>query len=305
MDQYLTLCGVTTDDQKVAVASSYLKEAAFAWWENRCRQPFPPRHDWLAFCAAVKERFQPLAASRTARAQLRSLQQGSMTVHDYSNKFYSIVQLIPDMSDADQVETFVHSLRRAIAREVDMREPKTLNEAMTTAQKVETLLDNYRHYNHPTFGSRISTTTSTYSPYPASASSSSSSSAPSSAMELGNLNTDSSSLSSYGSASASEWSTDHENEYNRYVDEGETFEPKFDMWDEIEPEIYQKENMEQLQAMQQRSGRVPFLPREEFTRCMKERLCLRCKAPGHIARNCTLPRPLSSTSSTQPKRNFH
>jgi hypothetical protein len=59
-NQYLVLCGVTADDQRVAVATSYLKEAAFSWWENRCRQPNPPTQNWLTFADSLKERFQPL-----------------------------------------------------------------------------------------------------------------------------------------------------------------------------------------------------------------------------------------------------
>jgi type II secretory pathway pseudopilin PulG len=139
MDRYLTLCNVTSDDQRVAVASSYLKETASKWWENRCRLPNPPIQHWQSFSDAIRERFQPLAASRTARTQLHHLQQGNMSISDYCTKFYNLVQLISDMGEADQVHLFVSSLRSAISREVDMRDPKTLNEAMTLAQKVETL----------------------------------------------------------------------------------------------------------------------------------------------------------------------
>src|ERR1700692_4559623 len=75
------------DSQRVAVASSYLKESAFSWWENLCRQSHPATRNWMAFTIALRERFQPLAASRTARAQLHNLRQDSMSVAEYSNKF--------------------------------------------------------------------------------------------------------------------------------------------------------------------------------------------------------------------------
>jgi hypothetical protein len=35
--------------------------------------------------------------------------------------------------------------------------------------------------------------------------------------------------------------------------------------------------------------RAQKVSREEFARCMKLKLCLRCKKPGHIARNCKAP----------------
>jgi hypothetical protein len=48
-----------------------------------------------------------------------------------------------------------------------------------------------------------------------------------------------------------------------------------------------------------RGGMRPFTPRQQlsqqdFAYCQRNRLCLRCKEPGHIARNCTKPvRPLN------------
>lgn len=303
MDRYLTLCNVTSDDQRIAVASSYLKETASKWWENRCQQLNLPITDWHSFCQAIRERFQPLAAARTARTQLHHLHQGTTSISDYCTKFYNLVQLINDMSEADQVHLFVSSLRSSISREVDMRDPKTLNEAMTLAQKVETLLDNRRHHSH--HDSRVSstsptyTTTSTSSPAPSSSSGSTS-------MELGNIYTENEDHSNQiDDYTASE---EQEDEYQRYLAEGENFDPNFDIWKDSNQDA---EKVEQLQAVQHRSrntqGRAPFLPREEFTRCMNERLCLRCKQPGHIARNCPLRPPSHRPSQSRftPKQNFH
>ena len=304
MDQYLTLCGVLDGSQRVAVASSYLKESAFSWWENLCRQSHPATRNWMAFTIALRERFQPLAASRTARAQLHNLRQDSMSVAEYSNKFYSLIQLIPDMSEADQVENYIRGLRNKLAREVDLQDPKVLHAAMTIAQKMETILDNHRHYWRPSHSTAASTTTSTYTSIPSSNYNHPSTN--SVAMELGNLNLNDSSTSHSTAAADSEWSEEHEDEYTRYLNEGDNYEPRFDVWDGQEPDIDQEEKIEQLQAMQQhnRNYSAPIMPFEEFTRCMQNRLCLRCKKSGHIARNCPLPRH-TPTSSSQPKRNFH
>src|ERR1700720_3861665 len=57
-------------------------------------------------------------------------------------------------------------IRNKLAREVDLQEPKVLHAAMTIAQKVETILDNHRHYWRPSHASNASTTTSTYTSIP-------------------------------------------------------------------------------------------------------------------------------------------
>jgi hypothetical protein len=294
MKHYLKLNGVTNEEQEVDVAASYLKESASDWYQSL---PITPR-TWIEFVAEMKDRFQPLAASRTARAQLRKLGQTNMSVADYSSKFYSIIQLITDMNPADQIEWYIYGLRPAIAREVDLREPTTLHQAMTAAQKIEALLDNRRPYNfsssssdsRPFFSSNIR-------PSSSSSSSSSTSTVNSAPMELGNVTTVDNDYNT-----ASESVEIEENEYERYLEEGDDFEPDYTVFEQLEANSEVEEQAQQLQAIQQRNQRrtAPFLSQEEFTRCMKNRLCLRCKQPGHIARSCPL-RPKQQSF----KRNFH
>lgn len=279
MMSYLDVCAVP-DAQRLNVASSYLKDAALQWWLGQNRLPAPERpNNWLTFTTALRERFQPLAASRTARAQLRALHQGKMNVAEYSNKFYTLVNLITDMGEADQIETFISGLRPDLAREVDLREPRTLQSAMTSAQKVELLLDNRNSYaSNTTPGTRNSNYVPTLT--------TSSTSAPSTPMELGNMNVESDGY-------------EIEQEYELYLAQGDEYESNYGTWDEGELEDQhsdEKGDAEQLNAIQNSnlSGKrhaAPFLSKEEFTRCMKNGLCLRCKQQGHVARNCPHPRP--------------
>src|SRR5881628_3445821 len=103
MVQYLNACGVA-EDQRVSVASSYLKSMALQWWftQNQLSTAARPS-TWDAFATAVRLRFQPVAASRVARAQLDYLHQDKMSVSEYCSKFHSLVNLIPDMAEADQI----------------------------------------------------------------------------------------------------------------------------------------------------------------------------------------------------------
>lgn len=282
MVSYLDVCSVP-DAQRLSVASSYLKDAALQWWLGQSRLPDGERpRNWVTFTAALRERFQPLAASRTARAQLRALRQGNMSVAEYSNKFYTLVNLITDMGEADQIETFTSGLRPSLAREVDLREPRTLQSAMTSAQKVELLLENRNSYASTT---TTSIRPSGYVPTP-SASSTTPASTP---MELGNVNIE----------SEEQFIDEIQQEYEQYLIHGDEYQPSYEDWsdgNQIEENEEAKEEAEQLQAIQRGNPTgnrhsAPFLSKEEFTRCMKEGLCLRCKQPGHVARNCSLPRP--------------
>ena len=124
-------------------------------------------------------------------------------------------------------------------------------------------------------------------------------------MELGNLNLNTTSSNSQESpACDSEWTVEQEDEYNRYMDEGDDYGPRSDLWDAQQSDSTAEEKTEQLQAIQQRNKNysAPIMPREELARCMRERLCLRCKKPNHIARFCPLPHP---SPPSQFKRNFH
>ena len=212
------------------------------------------------------------------------------------------------MSQADQVEWYVYGLRASISREVDLRDPKTLYEAMTNAQKVESLFDNRRTYQQSSQDYRISPSSTGFSSNPSSSSaaSSSSSSLSSAPMELGKVTT-AVENNDYDTAQE-QIEAEPDSVYGQYLVEGDDFEPNYDLWDELEKE---EEQVEHLQAMQQRYQRrtAPHLSTAEFTRCMNERLCLRCKKPGHIARDCPLrprypPSHQQQQQQQRPRRRF-
>jgi hypothetical protein len=307
MNQYLDTTNVTNSSQRISVASSYFKESALQWWVNQCHNSFSPISSWTwqQFITAVRDRFQPLAASRTARAQLRNLRQTNMSVSDYSHKFLQIVQLITDMSEVDQTELFIYGLRNHLSREVDMKEPRTLQEAMTIAQKVETLLDNHRSHfssNEPRSFSQFSrrpafrplfSTASNRSVSTNVYGSGASSSTP---MELSNMQATpfTSDSSCVDQEAEPDTTSEKEDEYQRYLQEGDNYEPDYDTWQDSD---------EQLQVMhtKQRMTKPSHLNQEEFNRCMESRLCFICKKQGHPARFCPLKSQTSSAASSSSK----
>ncbi|MGH2639676.1 MAG: retrotransposon gag family protein [Rhabdochlamydiaceae bacterium] len=298
MEQYQTTCGATSDEQRIAVATTFLRDAALTWWIAICRThtiDSPVRTNWASFRSAFLERFQPVAATRAARFKLKDIQQGKQSVAEFSNRFQSLVQQISDMSEKDQIETYVRGLRNAIAKEVDMKDPSTLQDAMLYAARVEILLDNRQRRN--SFPQ-----SSFYSPYyssPRPVSTSIPSNNESTPMELGNA-----SLAAIDTAveTASDGmdGVDMDTEYERFQEMGlDEYEPSVEL--NIIYERIDAEN-EQLKAIQQ-PDRAPPMSREEFSRCMRLRLCLRCKKPNHVARYCPL-RPKPQQPQQSQKRNF-
>jgi hypothetical protein len=309
--KYLQLCDVKSESQKVDIASGYFKDGAMVWWKNYIMVNEVPT-DWNSFAKAVKHRFLPLAASLTARAQLYNLRQGTSSITDHSNKFMNLVQLADDMNEKDQIFLYIRSLRPAISREIDTNNFKSLFDAMTDAQRAETFIENRRFYN-PSFEPRTTTnsTTSTYtSSGPTGISSSTDSSSAPTAMELGNMN----SVANDTETSDHVGVEERVDEYQRYLEEGEDYEPNYDVFNDADIATEETGATEHLQAMRQRTTQrtAPYLPQEEFARCMRERLCLRCKKPNHVARNCPLrPRTFNSSqsqsqsSSKRNHQNFH
>ena len=297
VEQYLIGSGIISDAQRISLAASYLRDLASTWWYQKCQVEHTPPTLWTEFKETLKARFQPIAAARTARANLRNLRQGGKLVAEYCNAFYKQIQLISDMGEADKIDNFMNGLNANIANEVDRREPKSLQEAMTYAQATELRNRNIRHssqYNYQNYNrdrnfppqrayESKTTTTATSASTP---------------MELSNID----------SNTSNQDEAILEQEYERYLDEGDMYESSelFEQGNELvdnnnNNNINLKSEVveEQLQAAFAHRNRskpfnqrdrtyVPNISYDEFIRLRREGKCLRCKKPGHIARNCPL-----------------
>ena len=281
MEQYLDTTGVP-DHLRINVVRNYLKQGALQWWFSQSKLPTCPT-TWEQFTIALKLRFQPIESARVARSQLRVITQAKSSVTEYASKFQSLLNRIPDMAEADQIEYFINGLRSQIQRDVVIQDPKTLQDAMIKAQKLDVLLQPSR-FSHVDGFPSSSSSHSNASDFRPIFPSSSSSSAVATPMELGNLNT----AAEYEETPAEETDAALDQEYARYLQEGDEYEPE-QTTTEAEDEVDSKV---QLQAMHQRRtipSSFPPLTREEFDRCMEQRLCLRCKRPGHVSRECDQP----------------
>lgn len=291
VEQYLIAYGMNSDSQRIAFATSFLKGLALQWWQNHCITTPGLTLSWSQFKEEVRNRFQPVAASKLARVNLKYLKQGNKSVADYCSMFYAQLQLITDgMTEADKVEYFMSGLSSTIFSEVDRRDPTTLQEAMTYAQRTE-LRSRVRSQHG--FGIKPWSRYQSSSSYPrfsshetSNSETSKSSTHPSTPMELGKIGIE------------EEFDEELlEEEYEQYLNELEEEElqalNELDLKDETpvgeEDEFPEpKQPSVQLQGISTRGNqrRVPNLSKEEYFRLRSEGRCYRCKGVGHLSRDC-------------------
>jgi hypothetical protein len=248
IEQYFIITRAPSSDW-VTIAAAFLRGSAATWWRSAYQKAQVSNIiiTWESFKAALIQRFRPIEASKTARTALDALRQ-TRSVSEYCDTFLRYVQLIDNITDAEQIHRFISGLKPSIAREVDMFDPKTLENAMSVASRADlrsklygnnnnsTNTNQYRSFNNAprsmnqerrTFGGGVS------------------SGVP---MELGKI------------------------EDNKEVELGESTEINA---------------LSSYGNRSNTGNRNNGLSREEYDRLSKERRCFRCRQVGHMARNCT------------------
>jgi Retrotransposon gag protein len=121
---------------------SRLRGAALQWWlaldaaqQGQLQQPH-------ALAAALRARFQPVTAARSAREQLDRLQQGSRPINDYIAEFQRLHTQLPSMAPDDALYAFERGLRRDLAEKLRVQGVTTLQDAIALAARVGGLLQN-------------------------------------------------------------------------------------------------------------------------------------------------------------------
>eukprot|EP00742_Colponemidia_sp_Colp-10_P011706 GILJ01013045.1.p1 GENE.GILJ01013045.1~~GILJ01013045.1.p1 ORF type:complete len:278 (-),score=40.37 GILJ01013045.1:1722-2555(-) len=140
--QYLEITLPDNRDMWVTVATTYLRDAALVWWRVLSSDPHRLAHvqsSFDSFCSEVRSHFIPSSAVKLARDELAALRQ-TKTVQEYANAFQSICLQIPGISVDEQVDRFVRGLKERTRLEVELREPKTLEEAVVVAVRYDSVM---------------------------------------------------------------------------------------------------------------------------------------------------------------------
>lgn len=141
--------------QMILLAASGFRENAAIWWEHVIREMElerrPKMQTWADFEKAVKDEFQPLDSEQVARDRLADLIQ-TTSVTAYVNALRDLALQISDLSSGDLLHKFKRGLKPNIRREVELRDPKTLDEAVKMAERADVIEMGQRNLRRPAQG---------------------------------------------------------------------------------------------------------------------------------------------------------
>lgn len=261
---------------KLRFVKTYMRGAARDWWDS---EPEKEKiQEWSHFVERIHHRFRPLAAADFARQRLLLLKQKG-SVSTYCNLFQKEMTPIKDMGEADKIFFFRHGLRPDIAKEV--KRPKSLSEAMDQAVRAEggIVLDRSHSQASSFFSQRIG------------------------------MPSLSSALRNNGVVPMDVNNIEYQEEQCQ-EDEPQAFpasaEPSAYSTQTsagVDPQMmallqemrsqnqqlfamFQSRDRPRQRVLESSSSRVPDVTAEEVRRCREKGLCIKCKKPGHLAREC-------------------
>lgn len=169
LEQYFAVVHLQQDADRVNYAAALLRDAAADWWRglnlaaarNNPQNP-QPAASWTEFKQLMQRHFQPIHEEDFARQQIRTIKQ-SGSIRDYVVKFQSLILQIPTMDERSRVDAFIAGLQVDARRWVKLQDPRTLEDALSIAERFQTMLMQdraaVRTYKHLSRGAEDATTT--------------------------------------------------------------------------------------------------------------------------------------------------
>ena len=144
VQNYLRACNFAVNSaQAVYFAASLFRDNAAVWWQYMDQAiaggSVPPIDSWEAFHKALLVEFQPQDLQRSARDKLENLKQQGPVV-EYIRRVRELALQIQTMSSADLLHKFVRGLKPAVRKEVELKDPKSWDEAVRMAERTDAVL---------------------------------------------------------------------------------------------------------------------------------------------------------------------
>jgi hypothetical protein len=139
VDNYFAILGDQQPDaQRVAFMGGLLTGDARKWYRTHAQQLAQQGADYNAFKAAFRAAFAPVNTASNARTALDALRQTG-SVQGYNAAFRALLLDVPDMGAADALHRYVTGLKDHIQRQVQIHNPATLDDAMATADRIDSV----------------------------------------------------------------------------------------------------------------------------------------------------------------------
>jgi Retrotransposon gag protein len=129
-------CSASPDEQKLAIAVTYLTGSAHEWYIGTKMITNSPVLTFAVFCQAISKRFNPADKARAARDKLAKWRQ-LKSVHVYSQSFFEIILDIPKITEDGKIDRYSHGLKTLIWEELCTHNYTSLDELMNDAERVE------------------------------------------------------------------------------------------------------------------------------------------------------------------------
>ena len=298
----------TEEEDKVNIAALSFEKNAMQWFVhlrdsliNKTLEEQRIIKEWLEFKKEFLKYFQPVEVSRLSRAKINDIKQTG-TAAAYCNIF---TQLLNNMGGSESMDLqnqlflFRKGLYKSIRMYVDLKEPKSLDEAMRLAQRFEaeeyvskseertygnnnnnnnknkTFYNNNKINNNNRYNNNHTNTTA-------------SSNHGAGPMDLNNIRRIDQNNPNNNNNNNIENKQDEDNNYDEeerinYINNNN--------YNGIRSNNFSNNNNQKNyhnnNNNNQNSNRVVNLSKEEFKRCFKEGICFKCKLKGHLARDCT------------------
>jgi len=134
MNNYLSLFQVTSDQNKIDLATSYLSGSAIQWWQG-LGEGKPTT--WQAFQEALNYQFKPVDSYELARKRIHFLHQ-TKSVRAFLDEFQRLRLVIGDrMTDEEAKWRFLFGLKPKIRAEVESKDIPDFNSVVVSALRVD------------------------------------------------------------------------------------------------------------------------------------------------------------------------